>query len=205
MESALTHFGMDDETSAPKQHTLPPLLLTQSAASQYQWLKTQASSIRENLFDNTHSLDILRASTIENDIAEQEIQAMLHPDGTYLCSYCNAKYKIKGWLIRHLERQHDRQAPQPAQQHQEDTTAKSVTLNFVKMALLARDTWDAYRMADGDRVFRNAKFEFLYAFGTGRTKYRWWLWNMLAYEHACLTEREAFEYRWNIAATFMVG
>ena len=85
------------------------------------------------------------------------------------------------------------------------TNSNAVTATFINMALLARDTYNAYRMCDGDRVFRNAKLEFLYAFKTGHVKYRLWLWRMLAYEAAILSERAAYEYKWNVAVNLKGG
>ena len=65
----------------------------------------------------------------------------------------------------------------------------------MKLALLLRDTNDAYAMGDG--IFRNAKFEMLCADVAHHTKYKLWLWRMQAYECAILSPREAFEYKWN--------
>ena len=65
---------------------------------------------------------------------------------------------------------------------------------------LLKDLADAYRMADGNRIFRDIKFAFLYFFETGHIKYRLWLFRMMAYEKAILSERKAFEYKWNVCA-----
>ena len=70
---------------------------------------------------------------------------------------------------------------------------------------MARDTYDAYRYCDGNRVFLNAKLEFLIAAGCHHTKYRLWLWRMLAFEMAILSPKEAFEYKWNIAVNLQGG
>ena len=114
-------------------------------------------------------------------------------------SVCDKTYKRLGNLKRHLKREHnwtvDVSCPTLSK-----GSAKTVCGSFVKHALLARDTSDAYAMGDGNRAFRNAKFEFLYANSLGHTKYRLWLFRMLAYEKAVLTPKEAFEYKWNITA-----
>lgn len=68
---------------------------------------------------------------------------------------------------------------------------------FMKCSLILRDTYDAYQMADGNRLFRNAKFEMLPADAFHHTKYRLWLCRFLAYENALLSPRQAFEYKWN--------
>ena len=45
---------------------------------------------------------------------------------------------------------------------------------FVKVALLYRDTHDAYSMGDGDRLFRNLKFLLLHFDKGHHIKYRLW-------------------------------
>ncbi|KAK6167108.1 hypothetical protein SNE40_021211 [Patella caerulea] len=64
-------------------------------------------------------------------------------------------------------------------------------------ALLLRDTDDAYKFADGNRITRNAKFEFLLADVGHHWKYKQWLFRFLSYISATLTERESKEYIWN--------
>ncbi len=77
--------------------------------------------------------------------------------------------------------------------------------SFMRWALLLRDTENAYAMCDGDRVFRNAKFEILLCDAQNHYKYRIWLFRLLAYEKSILTPREAFEYKWNIAVNTKGG
>lgn len=72
-----------------------------------------------------------------------------------------------------------------------------VRASFLKCALLLYDTNDAYMMGDGNRIFLNAKFEFLLADACGHTGYRRWLWRLLANEMAILSPKKAFEYKWN--------
>ena len=87
----------------------------------------------------------------------------------------------------------------------ESVPLRDVLASFCRMCYLYRDTQDAYKMADGDRIFANAKLEMLYAFSVKHTKYRLWLWRMLAYEMAVLTPREAFEYKWNTCTNLQGG
>lgn len=47
--------------------------------------------------------------------------------------------------------------------------------SFMKCALLLRDTNDAYKMGDGDRVLSNSKFQMLLSRAGNHTKYQLWL------------------------------
>lgn len=97
-------------------------------------------------------------------------------DPGYACSLCQKPYTSKGWLERHLVGKHGWVKPNPGHQRQpQPGSAKQVAAAFVRQALLARDTWDAYRYADGDRGMRNAKFEFLYTDPVGHKNYKKWL------------------------------
>ena len=89
--------------------------------------------------------------------------------------------------------------------NQEETPAETVASTFVKMSMLTKDTWDAYRMGDSNHVFRIAKMELLYAFGTRQTKYHFCLWNLIAYGKPLLSEREAYEYKWNVSINLHAG
>lgn len=77
--------------------------------------------------------------------------------------------------------------------------------SFMKLALLLRDTEDAYKFGDGTRIFRNAKFEMMCADVANHSKYKLWLWRLLAYECALLSPREAFEYKWNCSSNIHGG
>lgn len=94
----------------------------------------------------------------------------------------------------------DSQKPQP-----QETGSAAMLAAFCRMAFLHRDTKDAYQMADGDRIFANAKMEMMYAYAMKHTKYRLWLWRMLSYEMCLLSPREAFEYKWNTSANLKGG
>lgn len=115
----------------------------------------------------------------------------------YMCE-CSKVYKTLGHFKRHLQSIHNWTFPQEG----ETTTCTKdgvaeARASFMKCSLILRDTYDAYQMADGNRIFRNAKFEMLLADAFHHTKYRLWLWRFLAYENALLSPRQAFEYKWN--------
>ncbi|KAK3086004.1 hypothetical protein FSP39_012026 [Pinctada imbricata] len=75
----------------------------------------------------------------------------------------------------------------------------------MKMALIYRDTCDAYSMGDGGRIVRNAKFEWVYAGALHHTKYKIWLWRMITYINAVLPPDQAFEYMWNMTVNLKGG
>lgn len=77
--------------------------------------------------------------------------------------------------------------------------------SFGFCALLLLDTYDAYRQCDGDRIFRNTRFEFLLCDASHHIKYRLNLWRMMAYDLAILSAREAYEYRWNCSVNLQGG
>lgn len=66
--------------------------------------------------------------------------------------------------------------------------------SFMKNALLLRDTYDAFSMCDGERIVRNAKFEFLCADVRKHTKYKLGLWRFVAYIIDLLSPKQAYEY-----------
>lgn len=143
----------------------------------------------------------------EMDNKNAQLQACYNAaDGVYECE-CHKCYKTLGNFKRHLEKNHDWTFPK----HERRATsspkdgAAEARASFMKCSLILRDTYDAYQMADGDRIFRNAKFEMLLAEAFHHTKYRLWLWRVLAYERALLTPRQAFEYKWNCCSNTSGG
>ena len=68
--------------------------------------------------------------------------------------------------------------------HQNLITLHCIEHFFMKCALLLRDTNDAYKMGDGDRVTVNAKYQMLLSRVGNHTKYQLWLFRYLA---NCLT------------------
>ena len=124
----------------------------------------------------------------------------------YVCVECNKKYKTIGGIRRHLKTQHEWAFAE------EDGFGKSTTdhialyrASFMKCALLLRDTSDAYKMGDGNRVTCNAKFQMLLSRVGNHTKYQLWLFRYLAYCHCLLTPRMAYEYKWNCSANVLGG
>lgn len=76
---------------------------------------------------------------------------------------------------------------------------------FMTVALLLRDTINAYEHGDGTRIFRNSKFEILLCSLKGHHKYKLWLWRQLAYQKVLLSPRAAYEYKWNCSSNVNGG
>lgn len=134
------------------------------------------------------------------DDQELLIAEMYNSDRSQFVCTCSKMYKTKGHFRRHLKEKHGWKLSK-----QEETTSEVDHIavwrsSFMKLTLLLLDTEDAYKYGDGDRIFRNAKFEMLCADVAHHTKYRLWLWRMQAYECAILGERDAMEYKWNCTA-----
>ncbi|CAG2196798.1 unnamed protein product [Mytilus edulis] len=64
-------------------------------------------------------------------------------------------------------------------------------INAEPCSLLLRDTNDAYKMGDGDRILLNAKFQMLLSRIGNHTKYQLWLFRFMAYCYSLLTPRMA--------------
>ena len=116
-------------------------------------------------------------------------------------------YTTIGWLKKHLRHMHrvNIELPTSSSRSSSHDEMFRYASEFMKVALLYRDTVDCYKMGDGDRLSRNLKFLMLH-FGHGKgTKYQLWVWHMLAYDIALLSEAERFMYKWNIAVNVTGG
>ena len=204
MQAAWKHFGMEDEKQEPRTNKPPHILHFESNEAKIAWLHIQVHAIKRILLSEGGDTDIEEPVTAFDE-QEGNIKRMKQLDGSFKCGECNKRYASRGWILRHMRLQHEWPVVEQEAARREQPTAKAVHASFVKMAFIARDTWDAYRMGDGDRVLRNAKLEFLYAFGTWRSKYRLWLWRQTANDIALLTEREAYEHRWNVSVSLEGG
>ncbi len=119
-------------------------------------------------------------------------------EGLYQCPACKKRYKTKTGLTRHVSTSHPIMESLGIDQNgQRCSLSLPERESLIHLLLLIRDLTDAYAMGDGDRIFLDLKLAFLYFFSTGHTKYRLWIWRMLAYDIAILTPRQSFEYRWN--------
>ena len=142
----------------------------------------------------------------QKSLHEIQIEAFLKGDKTYHCPHCKKKYIRSNGLVKHLQVVHNEDWNTESK---ENNSKKKLSDPFaptlLKLLYLQYDTADAYRFGDGDRAMLNAKLEFLYLYAVKRTKYRLWLWRMLAYDMAVLSPRQSMEYRWNITVNTKGG
>lgn len=120
----------------------------------------------------------------------------------YTCTWLK-EYKTLGIFKRHLIKEHNWIFDVPEQDQSQSKTdlIALYRASFMKNALMLRDTYNAFRMGDGDRILRNSKFEMVSASVRGHTKYKLWLWRFQAYVTAILTQKEAKENLWNCTAS----
>ena len=212
---------MTDLDGIPTCNTPPVLHRLQSKETQCTWLLEQATAIKKKLLSPAGDRDQMHHVTNQAtaiDVGQELTLSMKQDDGSFQCKYCNKKpYIRQANLRKHLTNTHNinldgdelgqlDMETQPTEAGGRDSIPlRDVLASFCRMCYLYRDTQDAYKMADGDRIFTNAKFEMLYAFSVKHTKYRLWLWRLLAYEMALLTQREAFEYKWNACTNLQGG
>lgn len=119
----------------------------------------------------------------------------------YVCQECKPvkSYKLASNFKKHRMVKHAKDVPESISVN--DT---SLVKSFMNLTLLMHDTWDAYKMGDGDRIFRNAKLEMLMFGNTSHPKYKLGLFRMLLTEHI-LSPAAAYEYRWNSTSNIIGG
>lgn len=193
----MDYFGMEKLESDPRQNKPPPLLSTWSNEDKLRWLQSIGRHILEvYIKKGTSFLETNEMEEMDNQ--SSQMQACYNAAEKVCMCECSKSYKTLGHFKRLLQSIHNWTFSQEG----ETTTCTKdgvaeARASFMKCSLILRDTYDAYQMADGNRIFRNAKFEMLLADAFHHTKYRLWLWRFLAYENALLSPRQAFEYKWN--------
>ena len=197
---ALHHFGLRDEHDGPTLHKPPVIFPAYTLQGQFKWMCQQARTIRNHLTlvetdDISNNIDV----PMENiNAQEQWLQTTMGNDGKYHCPYCQTTYVSKAWMKKHLRLKHHVMIHSFADDIPiMDANADPTVPTLIKVLFLQFDTSNAYHFGDGDWAMRNAKFEFLYLWVMKHTKYRLWIWRMLAYDMALLSEKESMEYRWN--------
>ncbi|XP_062601231.1 uncharacterized protein LOC134262924 [Saccostrea cucullata] len=195
----------------PKRTILPELLHLQSKEDQYDWIKELCFQILDTfVYIEEDSLPTVTAQAAEMDNKELLMSEMYQDESKqYVCT-CNRKYKTKGHFKRHLQNEHNWVFHTTEEETPESATSKQDHIalwrsSFMKLALLLRDTEDAFKFGDGTRIFRNAKFEMMCADIANHSKYKLCLWRLLAYECSLLSPREAFEYKWNCSSNIHGG
>ena len=205
LAACFLHWGVDGFDKSPVRNKPPVILSLLTIEERTKWLQEQVDKIYNIM--NPSTIDVSVSKLMENVMAceanEETINSSLCTE-TFHCKThgCNAKYKTKAGIRKHFEVTKHAMLMNADSLHTEKAK-KSPTL--ITMLLLLRDLNDAYRMCDGDRVFRDIKLVLLYFYNTGHSKYRLWVWRMLAYDQALLSPKQAFEYRWNISANVLGG
>lgn len=204
-------LGIDNLDARPSRTKLPEFINLRPQQEQYEWIHDLSQQlldvyvkVRNDNFSN------ITAATEEMDTKEKLMTEMFdNTSHQYICT-CQKKYKTKGHFKRHLQKEHNWLFVVPVDSSDASSSSKydhiaTYRASFMKMALLLRDTEDAFRMGDGNRIFRNAKFEMLCADVGHHTKYKLWLWRLQAYENSLLTPCQAFEYKWNCMSNINGG
>lgn len=195
------------------------LLMTAEKSDQYQWLLKLGQEILEKHVKLDKDKNLTRMSEEAKEMDTQSLSIQLLFDRyncclttTFVCS-CGKQYNTLGFFKRHLVNIHnwlfrDNEDPTPDSlcESKRDKVAKH-RASFMKNALLLRDTYiyDAFSMCDGERIVRNAKFEFLCADVWKHTKYKLWLWRFVAYIIVLLSTKQSYEYMWNCASSTTGG
>ena len=203
-----THLGMQTAHDSPEGGVPSD---DASKVDQLDYLSRVAGDIVQHyvLQSQTACTDASQAM----DKLEREMELLKSSGGAYpfKCNFraCSKIYKTVGWLQAHLRTVHNVVIDLPVPLRKEIDKNYDGVFNyasaFMKVALLYRDITDAYKMGDGDRVFRDIKFMFLHLSSGKHVKYRLWLWRMLAYDMALLSQYERYEYRHNIAMNLIGG
>ncbi|XP_070545028.1 uncharacterized protein [Ptychodera flava] len=206
--AAMEILGLEAVDDVP-QNGPPPVMNSWSKDEQYEWIWNLAKTILTTHVKLSDSEGMARIIG-DSQILDQEMEGLkamfdVH-ENHYVCSYCGKIYKMLTYLKRHLTSVHDMDFRTTSCVTVDSSdTAEKLKSAFLKCGLLLLDTADAYAMADGDRIFRNAKIEMLIDHLQGHTKYKLWLWHMIAYEKSLLSPREAVEYKWNTTVNLKGG
>ncbi|KAK3108923.1 hypothetical protein FSP39_018735 [Pinctada imbricata] len=190
------------QTESPLQQTMFNFL---SDEQKYTFIHKLAKDI----LDKYVKTDIhnIRRKTDALDTQSSQLKDMYCSEKMkYVCPICNKLYKAKGGMKRHLNKEHGFSFELG---DENSTTEKdhiaTYRASFMTCALLLRDTNDAYKMGDGNRITVNAKFQMLLARVGKHTKYQLWLFRYLAYIKCLLTPQMAYEYMWNCSANLQGG
>lgn len=174
------YFGISDPYSKPKQNKVPNMIHCSSKENQLQWIESVANDIID--------IYVMEQSTAVPDIyedteyMESQLESLQNKDSErkFKCPNCDKTYKQFQWLKRHLKDKHgvavNLNPPQRTESSKDMYDGVfNVASAFLKVGLLFRDTDDAYKMGDGTRLIRNAKYEMLHFNQGHHIKYRLWM------------------------------
>lgn len=128
----------------------------------------------------------------------------------YTCTSCNRKYKTKGHFKRHLQNEHNWVFHTTTEESSESPSCKQDRIalwrsSFMKLALLLGTQKMLTSLVMAHVYSEMLSFEMMCADVANHSKYKLWLWRLLAYECALLSPREAFEYKWNCSSNIHGG
>ena len=187
-----------DEVSSPING---PVFSLMDNSARSIWIMKISSDVLQSLnVTDWSAIEYLRKHLESFDEDEQQISSMKFGD-VYRCEVCNRTYVRKMWLKKHLMNKHNYEFHVEKRLVAESNAVSS----FLRMSLLLRDTCDAYKMGDGDRLVNNAHLEWIFASAARHTKYRLWLWRLITYIIAVLDPVESYEYKWNMTANLKGG
>lgn len=168
-------FDMDTMKSKSPQF---PLFSLMSDSEKAKWLSQIAWKII-NTLKLTEFQTFAHLADEVNALDQDNINLEAMKDGeTYKCAICGNEYSTVGWFRKHLEKKHHWKFHSVLSS---SSAPDNPVHSFLFMSLLIRDTYDSYRMGDGNRIVRNAHFEWLFSSATGHSKYKIWLFRMMAY------------------------
>lgn len=184
-----------------------PLFEAHPEEEHRQFIYSIAQGILDQYIKLSDGLNVISMNTQALDAQLNHINSMYdNQEKKFICQPCNKKYKTLTGIKKHLQKEHgmadlgDLEDPSSKLDH-----VALYHASFMKCALLLRDTNDAYKMGDGDRVLNNAKFQMLLSRAGNHTKYQLWLFRYMANCLCLLTPRMAYEYKWNCSANLQGG
>lgn len=189
---------MESEDSTP---TSMPVFSLMNDQQKELWLNNAAEKVVESLGLHFSGYDELRTDLEAYNSDDVQIEAMKQND-SYVCALCPKQYTSVVWFRKHLSKKHQWKFYET---EHEDLTPGSAVKSFLLMAFLYRDTCHAFQTSDGERLVRNAYFEWLYAASIKHTKYKIWLWRLITYVKNLLSPAQSFEYKWNMTVNLQGG
>lgn len=190
---------MDNMTSNPSE---TPVFSLMTDEEKVDWVTKAAVEVLDHLqLSKFDSLDELSDNINSLHRDELNINAM-HNGEKFECAMCGNSYIKENWFRKHLQKKHQWKFHSP---EEKSSATDSPIKCFLFMSLLLRDMNNSYCMGDGDRIMRNAFFEWLFASALGHTKYKIWLFRMISYVSGLLSKKQAYEYKWNMTANLVGG
>lgn len=194
----LDAMDMEDMKSRPKHMPVMSLLTDEEKSN---WL----CSVSEEIVNKLDILCVDSVIQLRHDLCaldrdDQQLEAM-KVDQSFICAICGKQYLSKNWFRKHLLKTHKWKFHVANQ----DVSESKPVQTFLFMSLLFRDLCDSYRLGDGDRILRNAYFEWLFDSALKHSKYKIWLWRMITYCTSILGVKKSFEYKWNMCVNLKGG